>query len=69
MSTAVPSDVMGLESKWNSPSMAAQADSFGFYLHGQTMFTQRSIWGRNLHQWAMGKSGGKDAVVDLKQDL
>lgn len=64
-----PGGAMGVASKWNSPSMAAHADSFGLSLWGRTMLTLRSHCSSNLHQYDMGKDGGSEAVIDLKHDL
>ena len=51
--------------KWNSPSMVAYADRRGFCMYFLTTETMKSILGRRLHQHAMGKVGGRDAIVDL----
>ena len=69
MSMAVPGGAIGVESKWYSPLHAAHANSFGFCLHGLTMLTARLTWSVSLHQFAMGNSGGREAVTDLKQAL
>ena len=63
-----PGGAMGVALKWNSPSMAAHADRRGFCLHFLTMLTLKSI-GRSMHQYAMGKVGGRDAIVDFTHDL
>ena len=60
---------MGVALKFNFPSVAAHADRRGFCLHFLTMLTLNSIWGRSLHQYAMGKVGGRDSIVDFTHDL
>ena len=69
MSSSVPGGAIGVLLKWNSPSVAAHADSLGFCLQGRTMFTDRSICSKRWHQYDIGNAAGSNAVVDLKQDL
>ena len=69
MSIDDPGGAIGVYSKKNSPSHAAHADILGFMRYGRTMLTERSHWSISRHQYAMGKSGGSDAMMDLKQAL
>ena len=64
-----PGGAIDVESKWNSPSIAAHADNFGFCLWGRIMMTLRSHCSNSLHQYDMGNDGGSEAVMDLNHDL
>ena len=64
-----PGGAIGVESKWNPPSIAAHAESFVFFLWGRKMLTLRPHCSSSLHQYDMGKDGGSEAVMDLKHDL
>ena len=55
--------------KWYSPSIAAQAESFGFVRHGRTIFIPSSVCWMSLHHSPMGNSFGSDAITDLNPDL
>ena len=69
MSMADPGGAIGVESKKNSPSQAAHPDSLGFMRCGRTMLTARSHCSVRRHQYEIGKSGGRDAMIYLNQDL
>ena len=64
-----PVGAIGVVLKCISPSMAAHAERRGFCLHFLTMLTLKSILGRSLNQYAMGKVGGRNAIVDFTHDL
>ena len=61
--------MMGVASKWYSPSIAVHADSSGFCLHFLTMLTRKLISCASLHKSASGKFGGTKAGIDLPYDL
>ena len=58
-----------IASKWYYPSIAAHTECRGFCLHFLTMLMLKSTCGINLHQYAIGKVGGKDATVDFMHEL
>ena len=64
-----PGGAMGVALKWYSPSMASHAKRCGFCLHLRTILTDKFTWSVKRHQYAIGKVGGRDAIVNFITDF
>ena len=61
MSVLVPTGTIDVASKDNMPSIALNAETHGFSVHGRIMFKVVSRWSVMRHQLATHKDGGAPA--------
>ena len=60
---------MGVALKGNEPSMASNAESFGFIVQGLIILRVMSACSIMRHQWYIGKDAAAPALLEAKRFL